>query len=74
MQPVRKVQTATHFKRVRGPCPTDPNKIVDDLLTPCSPGEAGAVEMTWMDVPSDKLFEPPVTLVSIYSVLSSGLI
>lgn len=64
MQPVRKVQTATHFKRVKGPSPTDPNKIVDDLLTPCSPGEAGAIEMTWMDVPSDKLFEPPVTLVS----------
>lgn len=63
MQPVRKVQTATHFKKVRGPSPTDPNTIVDDLLTPCSPGEAGAMEMTWMDVPSDKLFEPPLTLV-----------
>ncbi|KAL0280058.1 UNVERIFIED_CONTAM: hypothetical protein PYX00_001467 [Menopon gallinae] len=62
MQPVRKVQTATHFVRVRGPSPTDPNQIVDDLLAPCSPGTKGAIEMNWMDVPSDKLSEPPVTM------------
>ena len=64
MQPVRKVQTATHFVRVRGPSPTDPSVIVDDLLTPCSPGHKGAIEMNWMDVPGDKLYEPPVTMVS----------
>ena len=65
MQPVRKVQTATHFVRVRGPSPTDPSVIVDDLLTPCSPGHKGAIEMNWMDVPGDKLYEPPVTMVSL---------
>lgn len=63
MEPVRKVQTATHFKRVSGPSPADKEKIVDDLLVACSPGDPGAVEMNWMDVPSDKLFEPPVTMV-----------
>ncbi|XP_012279509.1 vacuolar protein sorting-associated protein 4A [Orussus abietinus] len=62
MQPVRQVQTATHFKRVTGPSPQDPSVIVDDLLTPCSPGEPGAIEMTWMEVPGEKLFEPPVTM------------
>ncbi|KAK7863439.1 hypothetical protein R5R35_002502 [Gryllus longicercus] len=62
MQPVRKVQTATHFLRVPGPSRTDPNVIVDDLLTPCSPGNPDAIEMTWMDVPGDKLFEPPITM------------
>ncbi|KXJ24200.1 Vacuolar protein sorting-associated protein 4B [Exaiptasia diaphana] len=51
MQPVRKVQQATHFKRVRGPSLQDPNTIVDDLLTPCSPGDREALEMNWMDVP-----------------------
>lgn len=62
MQPVRKVQTATHFKKVSGPSPSDRSVVVHDLLTPCSPGESGAIEMTWMDVEGDKLFEPPVTM------------
>ncbi|KAF5269524.1 hypothetical protein FQA39_LY08713 [Lamprigera yunnana] len=62
MQPLRKVQKATHFKRVRGPSPRDANLIVDDLLTPCSPGDHGAIEMTWIDVDSDKLHEPLITM------------
>ena len=62
MQPVRKVQQATHFKRVRGPAIGDPETIVDDLLTPCSPGDAGATPMSWMDVPGDKLLEPLVDM------------
>lgn len=62
MQPVRKVQSATHFKKISGPSPTDPDIIVNDLLAPCSPGDAGAIEMTWMEVPSDKLGEPPVSM------------
>lgn len=48
---------------VRGPSRTDPNIIVDDLLTPCSPGDPNAVEMTWMDVPGEKLLEPVVSMV-----------
>ncbi|XP_055296724.1 vacuolar protein sorting-associated protein 4 [Sitodiplosis mosellana] len=70
MQPVRKVQTATHFKTVRGPSPLDKTRIVDDLVTPCSPGDPGAFEMTWMDVPGDKLFEPPVTMSDMMKSLS----
>ncbi|KAE8749294.1 hypothetical protein FOCC_FOCC004001 [Frankliniella occidentalis] len=62
MQPVRKVQTATHFRKVRGPCRKDPTVVVDDLLTPCSPGHPDAIEMTWMEVDGDKLFEPPVSM------------
>ena len=94
MQPVRKVQSATHwvkvgrhlkhcrlltgwlsnkeavhqlvlnygcFFQVRGPSRDDPNVIVNDLLTPCSPGTPGAFEMTWMDVPGDKMYEAPVS-------------
>lgn len=64
MQPVRQVQTATHFKKVRGPSPKNHEEIVDDLLTPCSPGDPDAIEMSWMEVEGEKLFEPPVTMVS----------
>lgn len=62
MQPVRKVQSATHFKKVCGPSRTNPSVMIDDLLTPCSPGDPGAIEMTWMDVPGDKLLEPVVCM------------
>ncbi|KAL7984557.1 hypothetical protein Chor_003127 [Crotalus horridus] len=64
MQPVRKVQSATHFKKVKGPSLSDPNVLVD-LFTPCSPGEPSAIEMTWMDVPGDKLLEPADMLRSL---------
>ena len=71
MMPVQKVQSATHFKRVRGPSPTDTQKIVDDLLTPCSPDDLGAKEMSLMDVPGDKLLEPPVTMDDLLKSLST---
>ncbi|CAH8628570.1 unnamed protein product [Schistosoma mattheei] len=69
MMPVRKVQTSTHFKYVTGPSPTDPSKIVNDLLMPCSPGDHGAIEMDWKKVPSDKLREPPVAMHDMLSSL-----
>ncbi|XP_053650671.1 vacuolar protein sorting-associated protein 4 [Cherax quadricarinatus] len=62
MQPVRKVQTATHFRYVRGPSREDPNVIIEDFLMPCSPGEPGAMEMTWEQVPGDRLMEPIVSM------------
>lgn len=51
MQPIRKIQSATHFKRVDG------NK-----LTPCSPGDEGAVEMNWMQIEAEELQEPELTI------------
>nr|CAD7445826.1 unnamed protein product [Timema bartmani] len=72
MQPVRKVQSATHFRKVQGPSRTDPNVILDDLLTPCSPGCPGAFEMTWVDVPGDKLFEPPVSMSDMLRSLATS--
>lgn len=62
MQPVRKVQTATHFRKVKGPSPKNKDVYMEDLLMPCSPGAPDALEMSWMDVPGDKLLEPPVTM------------
>jgi len=71
-EPVRKFRSATHFKRVRGPSPTDKGVIVDDLLTPCSPGEPGAMEMSWEKVPTDKLLEPVVTASDMLKALASS--
>uniref|UniRef100_K1PSK5 vesicle-fusing ATPase n=1 Tax=Magallana gigas TaxID=29159 RepID=K1PSK5_MAGGI len=65
MQPIRKVQTATHFKRVRGPSRDDPNVIVDDLFTPCSPGAPGAMKMTLTDVDGNNFLEPIVSMIFI---------
>jgi len=53
MQPVRKVQTATHFKRV--------NVSGQNMWTPCSPGDPQAVEKNWMDVDGHELLEPELT-------------
>ncbi|KAH3775119.1 vacuolar protein sorting-associated protein 4B-like isoform X2 [Dreissena polymorpha] len=71
MQPVRKVQTATHFRKVRGPSRSDPNFIVDDLLTPCSPGAPGAIEMNWTQVDGDKLLEPVVSMADMLMSLAT---
>lgn len=62
MMPIRNIRMATHFKYANGPSPTDPSITVDDLLTPCSPRDPGAMKMTWVQVPSDKLLEPRLTL------------
>uniref|UniRef100_A0A674GB83 vesicle-fusing ATPase n=1 Tax=Taeniopygia guttata TaxID=59729 RepID=A0A674GB83_TAEGU len=70
MQPVRKVQSATHFKKVKGPSVSDPNTMVD-LFTPCSPGDPEATEMTWMEVPGDKLLEPRVSMADMLRSLAS---
>uniref|UniRef100_A0AC35U1V1 Vesicle-fusing ATPase n=1 Tax=Rhabditophanes sp. KR3021 TaxID=114890 RepID=A0AC35U1V1_9BILA len=62
MQPIRKLQSATHFKKTTGYSHNNPNVQVSDLLTPCSPGDYGAQEMSWIDVPSEKLAELPLTM------------
>jgi len=71
MQPIRAVQTATHFKKVSGPDRNDPTKIVHDYLSPCSPGDPDAVEMTWVDVEGSKLKEPEVTFNDFLKSLKS---
>ncbi|KAF5376885.1 hypothetical protein D9615_007228 [Tricholomella constricta] len=59
MQPVRKVMSATHFKRA-----ADPNSDSKKLTkwTPCSPGDPDAQEMDWSLVQSDELLEPPLRI------------
>ena len=73
MQPVRKIQTATHYK----PVEVEVDVPIDDAeaeqngeprtrkvtkLTPCSPGDANAREMSWTDVDSEELLEPTLTV------------
>ena len=33
-----------------------------EKLTPCSPGDRNAIEMTWVDVDPEHLLEPPLVL------------
>ncbi|KAJ3282705.1 Vacuolar protein sorting-associated protein 4 [Borealophlyctis nickersoniae] len=61
MEPVRKVQMATHFKKVMAPSRADPN-VVTPHWTPCSPGDPGAVERSWSEIGSDELLEPDLTI------------
>lgn len=72
MEPVRTCQLATHFKKVSGPDPTNPEVIVDDLLTPCSPGTPGAIEMSLHDVSPSKLLPPPVTYLDFKKALRTS--
>ncbi|KAI9661301.1 MAG: Vacuolar protein sorting-associated protein 4 [Bathelium mastoideum] len=64
MQPVRKIQTATHYKKV----------LVDgaEKLTPCSPGDKGAMEMTWTEVETEQLLEPPLTVKDFQRAVKSS--
>lgn len=52
MQPIRKIQQATHFKPVGD----------EGKLTPCSPGDVGAIEMSWLDIATDELQEPELVV------------
>lgn len=57
MQPIRKVQMATHFKKVMAPDRNDPSKQ-RMYYTPCSPGDRDAIEMNWTQIEGDELLEP----------------
>ncbi|KAJ3118777.1 Vacuolar protein sorting-associated protein 4 [Phlyctochytrium bullatum] len=71
MEPVRKVQQATHFKYVDAPSRDDPN-VVKQHLTPCSPGAPGAMEMSWVDVEADQLLEPDLTVNDFMRAVRNG--
>lgn len=61
MQPIRKVQSATHFKKVIAPKRDDPSKV-HTYYTPCSPGDPQAIEMNWTEIEGDDLLEPTLCL------------
>lgn len=43
-----------------------------EKLTPCSPGDRGAMEMSWVDVESDQLLEPPLVLKDFIKAVKSA--
>jgi len=56
MEPIRQVQQASHFRRVKDA--NDGNKV---KWAPCSPGAPGATEMSFMDIADgSELLEPVV--------------
>lgn len=69
MQPVRKVISATHFKRVADPANPDSDALVK--WTPCSPGDPAAEEKTWSDIESDELLEPPLRIADFLKSLAN---
>ena len=69
MQPVRKIQTATHYKKVTV---KDDGGQPMDKLTPCSPGDAGAVEMNWTQVETEQLLEPPLQVKDFVKAIKSA--
>lgn len=71
MQPVRKVQQATHFKKVSGPSRDDPTVLKHDYLSPCSPGDPQGVETNWMNINGDDLLEPKVDMNDMLRALSN---
>lgn len=66
MQPVRKVISATHFKRVADPATKKLTK-----WTPCSPGDPDAKEMDWTSIESEELLEPALKIADFLKSLSN---
>jgi len=71
MQPVRKVQQATHFKKVSGPDRNDASITRHDFLSPCSPGDPQALETNWMTINGDDLLEPKVDMNDMIRALAN---
>ncbi|CAH2353419.1 vacuolar protein sorting-associated protein 4 [[Candida] railenensis] len=66
MQPIRKIQQATHFK------PVISDADGKEKFLPCSPGDDGAREMSWMDIGTDELQEPDLTIKDFIKSIKSN--
>ena len=43
-----------------------------EKLTPCSPGDSGAMEMSWTQVQAEQLLEPPLVLKDFVKAIKSA--
>ncbi|KIM23411.1 hypothetical protein M408DRAFT_320940, partial [Serendipita vermifera MAFF 305830] len=62
MQPVKKINTATHYRKVYV-------KGVEKL-TPSNSSEPGSVPMSWRKVPANKLLEPPLRASDFFNAVN----
>lgn len=69
MQPIRKIQMATHFKQVA--VQNSEDSSTSYKYTPCSPGDPNAKEMNWMELGTDELEEPPLTVKDFIKAVKS---
>lgn len=70
MQPIRKIQSATHFKKI-----DNINNETGEHFTqyqPCSPGDNGAIEMNWMELDGDQLKEPDLCLADFLKAVKTN--
>ena len=47
-------------------------KVITKHLCPCSPGEEGASEMSWVDIGADELLEPELTVKDFARAVKNG--
>ncbi|CAF1275972.1 unnamed protein product [Adineta steineri] len=67
LRPIRRLGTATHFKRIPNPKPDGPR----ELWLVCSPGDPNAVELTLDQMNSEELCEPPVSISDMMAALTT---
>ncbi|CAF1511295.1 unnamed protein product [Adineta ricciae] len=67
LRPIRRLSSATHFKRIQNPNKNGPRQ----LWISCSPGDAGAKEMTLEEINSEELCDPPVLMSDMLAALST---
>ncbi|KAG0680746.1 Vacuolar protein sorting-associated protein 4 [Pichia californica] len=70
MQPIRKIQSATHFKKIESINNETGEKFTQ--YQPCSPGEEDAIEMNWMELDGDQLKEPDLCLTDFLKAVKTN--
>jgi len=67
LRPIRRLGSATHYKRVANPKPDGPRQ----LWLVCSPGDREAQEMTLDQIKPEELCEPPVSIFDMTAALNT---
>jgi vacuolar protein-sorting-associated protein 4 len=67
-QLIQRITSATHFRNVQDPT-SDSEKLTK--WTPCTPGDPGAIEKSWLDIEPDELLEPSLNFADLLQALDS---